>query len=45
LTQHAAIIIMPDPDQLRLGQIEFVPCARQADRPCWSPPTAGSRTG
>ncbi len=25
LTQHAAVIIMPDPDQLRLGQIEFVP--------------------
>ena len=25
LTQHAAIIIAPDPDQQRLGQIEFVP--------------------
>jgi heat-inducible transcriptional repressor len=25
LTQHAAVIIAPDPDQLRLGQIEFVP--------------------
>jgi heat-inducible transcriptional repressor len=25
LTQHAAIIITPDPDSLRLGQIEFVP--------------------
>lgn len=25
LTQHAAVIITPDPDQLRLGQIEFVP--------------------
>ncbi len=25
LTQHAAVIIAPDPDQQRLGQIEFVP--------------------
>ena len=25
LTQHAAVIITPDPDHLRLGQIEFVP--------------------
>lgn len=25
LTQHAAVIIAPDPDQKRLGQIEFVP--------------------
>jgi heat-inducible transcriptional repressor len=25
LTQHAAVIIAPDPDVMRLGQIEFVP--------------------
>jgi heat-inducible transcriptional repressor len=25
LTQHAAVIVAPDPAQLRLGQIEFVP--------------------
>src|SRR5439155_19169401 len=25
LTQHAAIIIAPDPDHQRLGQIEYVP--------------------
>ncbi len=25
LTQHASVIIAPDPDQQRLGQIEFVP--------------------
>src|SRR5258706_16442900 len=25
LTQHAAVILAPDPDAQRLGQIEFVP--------------------